>query len=77
MVEIPGARVVNGMTLAPIVIRRERQGTDHPPDPIICETVAKEGAVTAVMLNHEKAHEKAGAWQRDDQAEPIADLEGG
>src|SRR5262245_5504992 len=37
--------------------------------------MAEEGAVAAIMLNHEEAHEQAGGRHREQQTEPIAEVE--
>ena len=44
---------------APEIIGRQRQYTDHPAYPIVCHAMTKEGAMAAIMLNHEKSNEKA------------------
>ena len=47
----------------------------HAADPVIRQAMAKEGAVTAIVLDHEQPHEKAGSRHRDQQGEPpIAEM---
>ena len=52
-VEIARCRVVDGVSASPEVVRRERQHPDHASDPVIGETAMEEGAVTAIVLDHE------------------------
>ena len=47
------------MGSTPEVIGRQRQYADHPAYPIVCQAMTKKGAMAAIMLNHEKSHEKA------------------
>ena len=47
---------------------------EHAADPVIRQAVAEEGAVAAIVLDHEQAHQKARGRQRDQQAEPITDV---
>jgi hypothetical protein len=41
-------------------IRREGEHADHATDPVVGSSTTEEGAMTAVMLDHEQADEKAG-----------------
>ena len=67
--------MVNGVRASPEIVRRERKHTDHASDPVVCETMTKEGAMTAIVLDHEQAHEKAGGRHREQQAKPVAKIE--
>ena len=56
---------------SPEVVGRERENTDHTSYPIVCETMMKEGAMTAIVLNHEQPHEKACSRHREQRANPV------
>jgi len=47
----------------------------HAPDPVVRETAAKEGAMTAIVLDHKKAHDESGCRQSEQQAKPVAGVE--
>ena len=64
--------MVNGVSASPKIVWRERQHPDHAPDPVVDQTAMEEGTVTAIVLDHEKPHEKACGRHREQQAEPVA-----
>jgi hypothetical protein len=68
--------VVNGVSASPEVVRREREHTDHTSDPVVCETMMEESAMTAIVLNHKQPHEKARSRHREQQADPVAKIKG-
>ena len=69
---------MNGVGAAPEVVGRERQHADHAADPVVGEPVAEEGAVAAVVLDHERPHQEAGGRHRQQQRQPpIAEIIGG
>jgi len=70
MVEIPRAGMMDGMRTAPEVIGRQRQYADHTTYPVIRQTMAKEGAVTAIVLDHEQPHQEARRRHRQNKGEP-------
>ena len=37
--------------------------------------MAEEGTVTAVVLDHEQMHQKSRSWHRDNEAQPVAQIE--
>ena len=49
----------------------------HAPDPVVGEPMAEEGAVPAIVLDHEQAHEKAGSRNDQKQSDPVAEIERG
>lgn len=55
------------MCTAPVIVGRERKDTDQAAGPVIRLAVSKEGAVTAIVLDHEQAKQEA--CGRDDQHE--------
>ena len=63
------------MAVSPMVIRRERERAYGAPDPIIQSPMAEQGAMTAVVLDHEKAHQKTSSWNRYCEAKPPGPLE--
>jgi hypothetical protein len=50
--------MMNRMCAAPVVVRRQRQNTEKPAHPIVRQTIAKEGTMSAIMLDHEQSYEK-------------------
>lgn len=65
-----GGGVMDRVGLAPEIIGRQRQHTDHPADPIVCHAMTKKGAMPAIMLNHEQSHEEARGRHRKQQGDP-------
>jgi hypothetical protein len=55
------------MGSTPEIIGRQRQYADHPAYPIVCHAMTKEGAMAAIMLNHEQSNEKARSRYREQQ----------
>jgi len=72
--EIAGRRVMNGMIPAPHIVWRQCQHTDDPPDPVIRIPVAEEGAVAAIVLDHEKPHKESCGRHREEKAEPVTEI---
>ena len=58
---------MNRMRVAPAVVGRQREHAKDAADPVIGQTAGKKGAVTAIVLDHEQAHEKAGGRYGDQQ----------
>ena len=59
------------MRVAPIGVRREREDTDQPSDQIVGAARSEKRVVSAVVLNHEQAHEKPGRREREEEGDPI------
>ena len=57
--------MMDGVGSTPEVIGRQRQHTDYPTYPIVCQAMTKKGAMAAIMLNHEQSHEKARGRYRE------------
>ena len=76
MIEIAGARVMDRMRASPEVVGRQCQDTEDAADPVIGNAMAEESAMAAIMLDHEQAHEKARSRNRQQQAEPVAEVQG-
>jgi hypothetical protein len=70
--EIARRSVVNGVSAPPKIVWRERQYSDYASDPVVGGTAMEEGTMTAIVLDHEKPHEKACGRHREQQAEPVA-----
>src|ERR1700722_6722864 len=66
-IEIARGRMMNGMSAAPQIVRRQRDHADETADPIVRTPVGKERAVTAVVLDKEQAEEKAGGRRSDEE----------
>jgi hypothetical protein len=52
-VQMAAVCMMNGMCATPVVVRRQRQDTKKPSHPVVCQTIAKEGTMSAIMLDHE------------------------
>ena len=74
-VEIAGAGMMGGMGVAPHGVGREGEHAGDPAEPVVCLAVAKEGAMTAIVLDGEKPHEKSGGGDGQRQGQPVADVE--
>src|SRR5438309_8170775 len=66
---------MNGMGSTPVVIWRQRQDPDDPADPVIGRPMPEESSMTAVVLDHEQPHQKAGGRRRNEERHPrVADI---
>jgi hypothetical protein len=70
--EIPRAGVMRSMAAPPVVVWRQCQHADDAADPVVGLPRSEKGAVTAIMLDHEEAHQKAGSRHRQREAQPVA-----
>ena len=68
--EIARGRMMNGMGSPPEIVRRQGQHAEHAADPIVRTLARKEGAMAAIVLDHEQAHEEAGGRNGDQQRDP-------
>ncbi len=69
--------MVNCMSAAPEIVGGQGEYADDAADPIISQTTRKERAMTAVVLDHEQAQEKAGGRNCDEGRRPaVAEPEG-
>ena len=66
-IQISRCRVMDGVGAAPQVVRRHGDNADHAADPIIGKTMTEEGAVAAIVLDHEETQQKAGGRHREQQ----------
>jgi len=64
------------MSAAPEVVGRERQYADQTSDPVVGQSIAEEGGMTTIVLDHKQPHEKAGGWYCEQQTEPVAMIKG-
>jgi hypothetical protein len=76
-VEISMRRMMQCVGVAPEAVGRQRQHADDTADPIVHQAMAEEGAVAAIMLDHEQPHQEARGRHGKDQRQPIADVERG
>jgi hypothetical protein len=60
-VKISRTCVVQGVRAPPEPIGREGQNTADAADPIVCQSMTKERAVAAIVLDHEQPHQKSGS----------------
>ena len=60
-IEVAGGGMMNRIDAAPTVVGREREHANDAADPVIRQTAGKKSAMTAVVLDHEQAYEKAAA----------------
>ena len=59
----------------PEIVGRQRQHADHAADPVVRQAMAKERAVTAIVLDHEQADQKARGGNGEQQIKSVSDLE--
>ena len=59
--------MMNGVSVAPAVVGREREHPERAADPVVCRTVTEERAVTAIVLDHEQPDQKSRGWHREQQ----------
>src|SRR5262245_36456320 len=48
-IKIARRRVVDGVSVSPEIIRRQREHTDYPSDPVVRDTVAEKRAMAAIQ----------------------------
>jgi len=60
-VEKTRVSMMDSMAAAPVVVGRQRQNAKNSTYPIVRQTIPKEGAMSAIMLDHEQSHEKTGS----------------
>src|SRR5262252_4554525 len=67
--------MMNRVCAAPIVVRRQCQNTEEPAHQVVRQTIAKEGTMSAIMLDHEQSHEKTGSGHpRQKRQLPITEM---
>jgi hypothetical protein len=54
-----------------MIMRRQRQHADHAADPMVRCGVPEEGAVAAIVLDHEQAKEKTHRGKEKKSVKPI------
>src|SRR5512145_2324260 len=65
------------MAAPPMIVRRERQHPDDTAGPVVNQPLAEERAVSAIVLDHEEPHQKAGGGYGNGEAEPVAPAQAG
>ena len=73
-VEIARSRMMRRMRLAPEIVRGQRQNADNPADPVIGLARRKQGAMAAIVLDHEHPDHQSGGGYRQQQRKQQADL---
>src|SRR3989475_13010613 len=63
------------MRAPPEVVWCQRQYTDDAAHPIVRQPMVKEGAMSAIMLDHEESYEEARGRHGEQQTEPAAEVE--
>ena len=70
-VEIARGGVMRRMGAAPEIVRREREHAERAADPVVDQAMAEEGAVPAIVLDHEQPHQETGGRHGERQGEPV------
>ncbi len=63
-IEVAVCRMVNRMRLLPVRVRRQREDSKNPAEPVVRAAVREKGCMAAIMLDQKDPHEKAA---RDDR----------
>ena len=58
----------------PVIVRGEREDAQGASDPVIDHAGAKEGAVTAIMLDHEEPDQEPGRRESQGEGQPVAHM---
>ncbi len=67
--------MMNRMRAAPVIVRGQRQNAEKPSYPVVRQTMAKEGTMSAIMLDHEQSYEKTGGRHPSQERQlPIAEM---
>src|SRR5258708_10213693 len=74
-VEIARTRVVDGVRAPPEVVWCQRQYTNDATHPIVRQPMVEEGAMSAIMLDHEESYEEARGGYGEQQTEPVTEGE--
>ena len=72
LVEIACACMMRSMRAAPVIVGGQRQDAEDAADPVVGMTIGEEGAVPAIVLDHEQADEKACSRDNQNQSPPVA-----
>ncbi len=63
---------MSGVGPPPMIVGREREHAERPPDPVVQGLVREECAVAAVVLDHEQANQKGGGRQGQQHTPPVS-----
>ena len=74
-IQITRCTVMNRVGTTPVPVRRQQQHADDAADEVVQSGGAKERAVTAVVLEDEQSDLQSGGRHRQQQRQPIRDLE--
>ena len=67
--------MVERVTVSPEIVWRQGQYADYTTDPVIHATSGEERPVSAIVLDHEEAHEETGGRDGEQQANPVTGAE--
>ncbi len=70
--QIAGMAVMDRMGAPPDIVGRQGDDAERPPDPVADIAVSDEGAVAAIVLDAEEAHEEQAVDRRDQEGAEIA-----
>src|ERR1700733_8661748 len=66
---------MDAVRASPGIIRRQGEHADHAADPVVHQSMAKERAVAAIVLDHEQADKEARGGNGEQQIKSVSDLE--
>ena len=61
---------MDGVGAAPEIVGRKSEYAKRSANPVVDEAVTEKGTVTAVVLDHEQAHQEQGSWNGEEQRGP-------
>ena len=74
-VEIARSRVMGGVRALPVIVGRQGEDAEGAPDPVVDRPGAEEGAVAAIVQDHEEAHQETRRRKRKRERKPVADMQ--
>ena len=74
-VEVAGGGVMDRVGLPPVVVGHQGEDAEHGADDVVELLGPEEGAVAAVVLEHEEADHHEGGRHGQQEREPVADVE--
>ena len=74
-VEIAAGGVMDGVRAPPVGVGHQGEDAEDAADQVVHLLGAEEGAVPAVVLQHEEPHDHHGGRHRDEEGQPVADAQ--
>src|SRR5262245_21987903 len=65
--------MMNSMATPPRVVGCQREYAEHTANPIVRQAMPEEGAVTAIMLDHEETYEKPCSGYSNNKGKPVSE----